>query len=201
MVVIIIFKIGEFSELTQVSIRMLRYYDETGLLKPDLVDKCNGYRLYSPQQIQSLNRIIFLRNSGFNVLEMLPILDKWDDNYVSTQLREKLKTVENTIKSEQKRFTAILHAIDDIKIKKLSVNYNVLIKSIPAYTVVSLRKTVSDYFAEGELWKELAFFIREKQLKIPRNEINFALYHGKEYKESDIDIEVCIGIDKAEKNL
>ena len=28
------FKIGEFSKLTQVSIRMLRYYDETGLLKP-----------------------------------------------------------------------------------------------------------------------------------------------------------------------
>lgn len=28
------FKIGEFSRLTQVSIRMLRYYDETGLLNP-----------------------------------------------------------------------------------------------------------------------------------------------------------------------
>ncbi|MDL0414372.1 MerR family DNA-binding transcriptional regulator, partial [Clostridioides difficile] len=28
------FKIGEFSKLTQVSTRMLRYYDETGLLKP-----------------------------------------------------------------------------------------------------------------------------------------------------------------------
>jgi len=28
------FKIGEFSRLTQVSVRMLRYYDEMGLLKP-----------------------------------------------------------------------------------------------------------------------------------------------------------------------
>ena len=27
------FRIGEFSKLTQVSIRMLRYYDEVGLLK------------------------------------------------------------------------------------------------------------------------------------------------------------------------
>jgi len=32
------FKIGEFSKLTQVSIRMLRYYDETGLLKPAQID-------------------------------------------------------------------------------------------------------------------------------------------------------------------
>lgn len=32
------FKIGEFSKLTQVSTRMLRYYDETGLLKPAKID-------------------------------------------------------------------------------------------------------------------------------------------------------------------
>ena len=36
------FKIGEFSKLTQVSIRMLRYYDETGLLKPAQTDAWNG---------------------------------------------------------------------------------------------------------------------------------------------------------------
>ncbi|MGN1031827.1 MAG: MerR family DNA-binding transcriptional regulator, partial [Intestinibacter sp.] len=32
------FKIGEFSKLMQVSIRMLRYYDEKGLLKPAEID-------------------------------------------------------------------------------------------------------------------------------------------------------------------
>jgi DNA-binding transcriptional MerR regulator len=37
------FKIGEFSKLTQVSIRMLRYYDETGLLRPAEIDKFTNY--------------------------------------------------------------------------------------------------------------------------------------------------------------
>lgn len=32
------FKIGEFPKLTQVSIRMLRYYDEIDLLKPENID-------------------------------------------------------------------------------------------------------------------------------------------------------------------
>lgn len=41
------FKIGEFSKLTQVSIRMLRYYDENNLLKPARTDPYTGYRLYS----------------------------------------------------------------------------------------------------------------------------------------------------------
>ncbi len=41
------FRIGEFSKLTQVSVRMLRYYDEMGLLKPSETDKFTNYRLYS----------------------------------------------------------------------------------------------------------------------------------------------------------
>lgn len=45
------FKIGEFSKLTQVSIRMLRYYDENNLLKPAKTDPFTGYRLYSVEQI------------------------------------------------------------------------------------------------------------------------------------------------------
>jgi DNA-binding transcriptional MerR regulator len=59
------FRIGEFSKLTQVSIRMLRYYDETGLLKPAETDRFTNYRLYSIAQIPVLNKIIFMRDLGF----------------------------------------------------------------------------------------------------------------------------------------
>ncbi len=71
------FKIGEFSKLTQVSIRMLRYYDETGLLKPAEIDKFTGYRLYSTEQIPVLNKIIFLRDLGFTVSEIMDALNHW----------------------------------------------------------------------------------------------------------------------------
>ena len=53
------FRIGEFSKLTQVSIRMLRYYDEVGLLTPAEVDKWTGHRLYSVEQIPRLNKILY----------------------------------------------------------------------------------------------------------------------------------------------
>ena len=61
------FRIGEFSKLTQVSIRMLRYYDEVGLLKPAKIDSLTNYRLYSTEQVLLLNRIVFLRDLGFSV--------------------------------------------------------------------------------------------------------------------------------------
>jgi hypothetical protein len=53
------FRIGEFSKLTQVSIRMLRYYDETGLLKPAKIDEFTKYRLYLIEQIPVLKRVSF----------------------------------------------------------------------------------------------------------------------------------------------
>ena len=59
------FRIGEFSRLTQVTVRMLRYYDETGLLRPAMVDPRTGYRLYETRQIPRLNQIIYLRGQRF----------------------------------------------------------------------------------------------------------------------------------------
>jgi DNA-binding transcriptional MerR regulator len=50
------FKIGDFSRIARVSCRLLRYYDEIGLLKPAIVDRSSGYRFYSAAQLQQLNR-------------------------------------------------------------------------------------------------------------------------------------------------
>jgi len=44
------FKIGDFSRISQVSVKTLRYYDEIGLLKPAHVDRFTGYRYYSVDQ-------------------------------------------------------------------------------------------------------------------------------------------------------
>ena len=55
-------KIGDFSKLSQVSIKALRLYDEMGLLKPISVDRSSGYRFYSASQLPRLNRIIAFKD-------------------------------------------------------------------------------------------------------------------------------------------
>jgi DNA-binding transcriptional MerR regulator len=59
--------IGEFARLGQVSVRMLRHYDEIGLLKPDSVDEWSSYRSYSPEQLSTLNRIVALKDLGLGL--------------------------------------------------------------------------------------------------------------------------------------
>lgn len=192
------FKIGEFSKLTQVSIRMLRYYDETGLLKPAQIDPCTNYRLYSTEQIAALNKIIFLRDLGFNVSEIEQALHHWEDEYISNQLENKRLEIENRIKAEQARLDKIELAKNDIQREKIEIHYNVTIKAVPSYQVLSLRRIVSDYYAEGELWTEMSTFAADNNISISSN--TFTIYHDTDYREKNVDIEICAPVDQMGKS-
>lgn len=183
------FKIGEFSKLTQVSVRMLRYYDETGLLKPAEIDKFTNYRLYSAKQISALNKIIFLRDLGFGVSEIAVALKHWDSEFIIEQLEKKRLEIENAIKAGQEKLSGIELAKKDIWEEKISIHYNVSIKSIPSYPVLSLRRTVPDYYSEGQLWKEMSDFASKNNILVSSD--TFTIYHDTDFRERDVDIEIC----------
>ena len=54
------FRIGEFSRISRVTIDTLRHYDALGLLKPAKVDSFIGFRYYSARKLAALNRIAAL---------------------------------------------------------------------------------------------------------------------------------------------
>lgn len=68
--------ISEFARLGQVSPRMLRHYDETGLLTPAQVDAGTGYRSYGVAQLARLHRLVALRELGFSLEQIRPILEE-----------------------------------------------------------------------------------------------------------------------------
>ena len=63
-------KNGDFSKLSRVSIRMLRHYDEIGLLKPVWIDSESGYRYYAPEQLPIAGRINALKDMWVSALWM-----------------------------------------------------------------------------------------------------------------------------------
>src|SRR5437899_12364030 len=70
------FRIGEFSKIAQVSGRLLRYYDEIGLLIPESIDPETGYRYYSARQLPRLNRILVLKELGLSLEHIARLLDQ-----------------------------------------------------------------------------------------------------------------------------
>lgn len=185
------FKIGEFSKLTQVSIRMLRYYDDNGLLKPAQIDKFTGYRSYAVDQIPVLHRIIFLRDSGFQVSEIKAALKNWDRDFIAAELRIKQKEIQASIQEELERVAKIDAAINDLKKEQMAIHCNISLKKIPSYPALTLRKIIPNYFAEGDLWLELGTRMEQADIRLPQNTLNFAIYHDIDYREADVDVEVC----------
>ena len=192
------FKIGEFSKLTQVSIRMLRYYDETGLLKPAVTDYATNYRLYSAEQLPVIHKIIFLRDLGCNVSEIFRALNSWNDADVSALLDEKYAEAEKAISTEQDKLLKIEQAKKDITHGTMMIHYNVSIKKIPAYQVFSLRRIVQNYYSEGDLWREMSEYVEKNNIKVSQN--TFTIYHDTDYKEQDVDIEICAPVEHMGKN-
>ena len=191
------FRIGEFSKLTQVSVRMLRYYDEAGLLKPAEVDRWTGYRLYSAGQIPRLDRIRYLRDSGFQVSEIALALEM-DDHALLVSLNKKCLEIEQAIQKEQERLLKIAVAKEEIQGSKSELHYHISMKSIPACQVLSLRRTVPTYYSEGDLWKELSAFAEKEEIEISSD--TFTIYHDTEYREQDVDMELCAPVKKAGEN-
>ena len=72
-------KIGEFSKLSRISVRMLRHYDEIGLLKPAEIDRFTDYRYYREDQLPAAGRIAALKDMGFSLADIVRILEVYDD--------------------------------------------------------------------------------------------------------------------------
>ena len=67
-------KVKEVSQLTGVSVRTLHHYDDIGLLTPDGSTEA-GYRLYSDDNLATLQQILFFRELGFSLKKIKELLD------------------------------------------------------------------------------------------------------------------------------
>lgn len=194
------FKIGDFSILSHVSVRMLRYYDETGLLKPAKVDKFTNYRFYSSSQILRLNKIVALRDMGFIVSEIAEILDEKNDTVLLEKLKVKKNEIQNSIFLQNQKLTRIENIIKYIGLESVNMNYEVNTTSIPAQKVVSIRDIIPTYTYEGNLWDKLHKFIEKENVAVSKKELSFSIYYDNGYKDNDVDIEIAMPVEELGKS-
>lgn len=191
----IMLKIGDFSKLSRISIRMLRHYDEIGLLIPERIDNFTSYRYYSEEQLAVAGRIIVLRDMGFGLSTMKEILKSYDD---PTALSKYLMVRQAEMRAEeaeiQQRLLLLDTAIKRLRRDDMTMNYDVVLKMMPKRYVASVRKIIPAYNQEGMLWNILMSETALLQMIPEDNCYSLAMFHDEGYKDSDVDIEIQMSV-------
>lgn len=101
------YKIGEFSKITGIPVKTLRYYDEIDLFQPSEIDLYSGYRYYKEEQIESLKIILELKEAGFLLEEIKSHWNSWNDEILLNQ--------KNKLYEEQENLNLKIKKIDELR--------------------------------------------------------------------------------------
>jgi len=73
------YSIGEFSQVTGLSVKTLRFYHEKGILIPSAVDSGTGYRWYDESKVEKARVIMRLRAMEFSIEDIAAVLGECTD--------------------------------------------------------------------------------------------------------------------------
>ncbi len=184
------FKIGEFSQFMQVTVKTLRHYEQKGLLVPDETDPWTGYRYYSLAQMQKLASIRNLQRLGFSLDEIKDLYEESEHVPSIVQIDDKIRSTEAQIAQLEMRLRRLLLLRDSRKEIKTMKNF--AIQPLPEIIVASHRETIPDYAALGPLcYEKIGPEMQRLGCKCPTPGYCFTIDHNKEYRLTDIDIEYC----------
>ncbi len=120
-------KIGEFSKLSHLTVKTLRYYEKEELLIPKYVDEWTGYRMYETAQLTQVATIKAYRQLGLTIIEIKSI---FRGENVLTVLKKKEKALQ-----EQKHEIDIQLSIINHILEEKTMKYQVIVKEIPQVIV------------------------------------------------------------------
>jgi len=183
------FSIGEFSQITGLSVKALHFYDENGLLPPASVDSATGYRYYNAASVERARMISRLRELQFPLEDIQRVLSNCeDDAQLISHFQRQLRTIQERLRADQKTAKALARAIsEEAEAAAMSQagRFRVEEKDVPSLVVAGVRMT-GRYEDCGRSFKTLAAkmgrYIAGKPL---------CLYYDSEFREADANFEPC----------
>jgi effector-binding domain-containing protein len=191
--------LGRFSLITRLSPKALRYYDERGLLVPGTKDICTGYRYYTTTQIPrgvSIKALCTLGFSPAEIGELLAARDSGEEAAIQRLFGKRRGEIRSEVWRLQQIEALLMQQDAPLEVLYMSLSEPV-IKELGPMRVIALRDTGS--YAEtitlllGSLCRTVAL-PENTQAGLKVTGPVMTIYHDKEYKEKDADMECAIPI-------
>ena len=185
-----LFSIGEFSRMSGLPVRTLRFYHEKGILIPHRVEGETGYRSYSTQNLETAQIIRSLRGLDFDLETISTMLaGKQDDADVLEFLDEQ----KVRLQAEIEHRSDIVHILESIitqetEARKIMDHHSqeIIEKNLEPIMVGGIRMNgrYSDCGKTfGQLGRKLGRHIGGKAMM---------LFFDGEYREDDANFEPCM---------
>lgn len=186
------FKIGEFSRFTRITVKMLRHYDEIGLLKPSFVDTSTGYRYYLAEQLPRLNRIIALKDLGFSLDEIALLLHGAAPPEAQSRLMAARRAeLERSIARDNARLRQLAALQLGANTAAHPTRYDVVLRSVPACPMATIRQqVVSLGDPVSALFETLEAHVARHKARAPASPL--MILHDEDFRETDLDVEVAV---------
>jgi len=184
------FRIGEFSKIAQVSGRLLRYYDEIGLLSPQSIDPETGYRYYSARQLPRLNRILVLKELGLSLEQIARLLDQETSvDEMRGMLALRKAQIEQSVQEEMERLRVVETRLQQIDTHGQVQEPDVILKAVPATQFLGLRDVLAGMDAIQHLVRRIATTV---PAMMGRNSLGHiaVIIHSPMYDPEALDVEV-----------
>lgn len=184
------FRIGEFSLIAQVSGRLLRYYDEIGLLSPEYTDPQTGYRYYSAGQLPRLNRILVLKELGLGLDQIARLLGQ---DTTSEELRGMLllrkAQITQAMQDDVARLQLVEARLDQIDAFGQTPVPDVVVKTVPPQRYLALREVFADVAAIRRLVGRMNAIVPPKMPASSLGQVAFVI-HSPMFDPDAFDFEV-----------
>ncbi|MDQ0707465.1 DNA-binding transcriptional MerR regulator [Arthrobacter woluwensis] len=137
--------IGEIAHSTGVSRRMLRHWENEGLLAPAVVDPATGYRRYQDSQLGRVRAIAELRTLGFGLAEIGQLLDpRLGRTTLESLLTHQEDALQQQITEASARLVHVRRRLDIIRSESQEIAMNLTLTALPAVEFWGLSTTVLD---------------------------------------------------------
>jgi DNA-binding transcriptional MerR regulator/effector-binding domain-containing protein len=189
-----VFSIGEFSRITGLTVKALRFYHEKGVLTPACVDGQTGYRYYGERQVEKARIIAQLRSLEFSLEHIGDMLASADDE---GDLLDHLERQKAVIEEKVRQYRRIGSSLDHIirrereaRMVTQNAPFDVEEKTLDTLLIAGVRLK-GRYGECGKGFAKIGWALgRYVSGKC------FLLHYDTEYREEDADFEACMPVRK-----
>ena len=184
------FKIGEFSKLSMLTVKALRFYEKEGLLIPAHVDEWSAYRYYEASQLETAATIKALRQLDFSLEEIKAHLS-------GVPLQDTLRAKKSELQQRRIDISTRISIINYL-MEESEMKYQAVIKNIGECIVYSEERTLERYSDVSMLVLESAqeCLRLNPGIECTKPDYGFCEYLDGEHKETNMRVRYSQAVTK-----